>query len=134
MIGFDTNVLVRFFAQDDPVQCKEADEVMAALSPESPGWVSLAVVLELVWVMTRIYGVDRAGMIGLLESLLALPSLVIEQSNTVYEALRLYRIGNAEFADCLIASSARAAGCSRILTFDRVAARDAGMKHISEGG
>jgi predicted nucleic-acid-binding protein len=39
-----------------------------------------------------------------------------------------YHKDNADFADCLIASSARAAGCSQTVTFDRNAARDAGLQ------
>jgi predicted nucleic-acid-binding protein len=44
--------------------------------------------------------------------------------------LNLYRNTRADFADCLIAASAKAAGCSRTVTFDRIAARDAGMELI----
>jgi len=43
----------------------------------------------------------------------------------------LQKARKADFADCLIAASARAARCSRTLTFDRIAARDAGMKLIA---
>jgi predicted nucleic-acid-binding protein len=56
---------------------------------------------------------------------------VIEQASLVERAMQLYRKGNADFADCLIATSAKAAGCSRTLTFDRKAARDAGMELIA---
>ena len=44
--------------------------------------------------------------------------------------MQFYRSGNTEFSDCLIAASARAAGCSRTVTFDRIAARDAGMELV----
>jgi predicted nucleic-acid-binding protein len=49
----------------------------------------------------------------------------------VANAVQRFRWGKAEFADCLIAASAQTAGCSRTLTFDRIAARDAGMELIS---
>ncbi len=48
MIGLDTNVLVRFFAQDDRNQCKRVDEFMQSLAPGNPGFVSLVVLAELV--------------------------------------------------------------------------------------
>jgi predicted nucleic-acid-binding protein len=44
--------------------------------------------------------------------------------------LQLYRFRNTDFSDCLIAASAKAAGCSRTVTFDHRAARDAGMDLI----
>ncbi len=37
MIGLDTNVLVRYFAQDDAVQSKKATVLMESLSAERQG-------------------------------------------------------------------------------------------------
>jgi len=131
MIGFDTNLLVRFFTQDDPAQCRQTDEIMRSLSAADPAWVSLAVLLELVWVLTWIYRVDRPGIVRVLDDLIDRREFTIEQLDTVQEALRLFRKGKAEFADCMIAASARAAGCTKTVTFDRIAARDAGMELIA---
>lgn len=130
MIAFDTNVLVRFFAQDDPAQCRRADELVRSLSSANPAWVSLPVLIELFWVLTSSYRLGRAAMVRILESLLDLREFKIEQIDTVHDALVRYRAGRADFADCLVAASARAAGCARTVTFDRAAARDAGMELI----
>ncbi len=128
MIGLDTNILVRYFVKDDPVQTRLAVNLVHALSPSEPGWVGQATVLELVWAVTRIYRVNKAEVVRILDTLLASRDLVVEFDDTVRAALRLYRKGNADFADCLVAASARAAGCSRTVTIDRIAARDAGMQ------
>jgi predicted nucleic-acid-binding protein len=128
MIGLDTNIFVRYFVKDDPEQTRLAVKFIYALSPSEPGWVGQATILELVWAVTRIYRVDRAGVIRILETLLASRDIVVESDDTMRAALRNYRKGNADFADCLIAASARIAGCSRTVTFDRIAARDAGMQ------
>lgn len=130
MIGFDTNLLVRFFTQDDPVQCRQADEIIRSLSAANPAWVGLAALLELVWVLTRIYRIEQPGIVRILDELIDRPEFMIEHVDTVYKALGLYRKGRADFADCLIAASARAAGCSKTVTFDKIAARDAGMERI----
>ena len=50
---------------------------------------------------------------------------------TIRTAIEVYRQGNADFTDCMIAVSGRAAGCSRIVTFDHIAARDAGMELLT---
>ncbi|HEY1902970.1 MAG TPA: type II toxin-antitoxin system VapC family toxin [Terracidiphilus sp.] len=131
MIGLDTNVLVRFFAQDDPLQSPRADEIMSSLTTESPGWVGLTTVLELVWVLGNKGRFDRKAITRILDQLLSREEIEIEQDSIVQNAVQLFRRGNADFADCLIASSARAAGCSRTFTFDRIAAQDAGM-HLIE--
>jgi predicted nucleic-acid-binding protein len=128
--GLDTNILARFFLQDDPLQSPKADAIMGALSLSEPGWIGMATVLELVWVLSTKNRIDRTGITKILSHLLTREEIVIEQSNILQTALQLYRNGNADFADCLIAASARAAGCSRTVTFDRIAARDAGMELI----
>jgi predicted nucleic-acid-binding protein len=131
MIGLDTNLLVRFITQDDPGQCRQTDEVMRSLSGADPAWISLPVLLELVWTLARTYKVERQSIVRILDGLLDRREFRIEQLDTVDEALRFFRKGKADFADCLIAASARAAGCSKTVTFDRVAARDAGMELLA---
>lgn len=128
MIGLDTNILVRYFVKDEPEQTRLAVNLIYALSPAEPGWVGQATILELVWVMTRIYRVKKDRVAQILDMLLASRDIIVGQDDTAREALRLYRAGNTDFADCLIAASAKAAGCRRTVTFDRIAARDAGME------
>jgi predicted nucleic-acid-binding protein len=50
--------------------------------------------------------------------------------DTVWQALRLFREGKADFADCLIERFANAAGCDHTATFDRDAAKHCGMRLI----
>jgi predicted nucleic-acid-binding protein len=130
LTGLDTNVLVRFFAQDDPDQSSKADEVMRSLTAESPGFVGLAALLELAWVLGSKHRFDPIKLARAIDQLL-LQEIVVEQAATVESALRLYRNGRADFADCLISVSAQAAGCRRTVTFDRKAARDAGMELLA---
>jgi predicted nucleic-acid-binding protein len=129
--GLDTNILIRFFAEDDAIQSQKADAIFASLTIAEPGWVGVVSIQELVWVMTSQKRLDRRGIATVLSQLLTRDEIVIEQANAVQNALQLYRKGKADFADCLIAASARAAGCSRTMTFDRIAARDAGMELIA---
>jgi predicted nucleic-acid-binding protein len=126
--GIDTNVLIRLFVRDDPNQLKLARKFFKSLTPDEPGWISLANLLEIEWVLRSTYKHDRAGFARILDDLLALNTVVIEQPETVTRALVSFRAGKAGFADCLIAASAGAAGCKRVVTFDTVAARDAGME------
>jgi|SRR5580692_1011182 predicted nucleic-acid-binding protein len=131
MIGVDTNVLVRYFVRDDPHQTQAADELLDALSSEKPGWICLIVLVELVWALRFPYRIERAKIVGTIEALLRARDVVLEQEATVRQALSLFRKSNADFADCLISLSARAAGCSKTVTFDKIAARDAGMELIA---
>ena len=65
-----------------------------------------------------------------LEALLRTKELMVERAEVVWKAVRIYRGSKADFADCLIACAASAAGCERTMTFDRGAAKHAGMSLI----
>jgi predicted nucleic-acid-binding protein len=54
----------------------------------------------------------------------------VAQADTVWKALRLFKDGKTDFADCMIEKSANKAGCSYTATFDRDAAKHCGMKLI----
>jgi predicted nucleic-acid-binding protein len=131
MIGLDTNVLIRFFLQDDAAQGRAAAGLFKSLSGARPGWVGIATVLEIAWVMKSVQKMNRETIATTLSSLLTLDSLVVEQADALEDAVRRYRTSKADFADCLIAASARAAGCSKTVTFDQIAARDAGMELLT---
>jgi len=127
MIGLDTNVLIRFFMQDDSKQYNQVVTVMNTLSADTPGWVGLAVLMELVWVLTSVYHAERADVLVVIDHLLSRKEIVIEQTDVIRHAVRIYRETNVGFSDCLIVASAHAAGCDHTLTFDRQAAKSAGM-------
>jgi len=128
MIGLDTNVIVRYIAQDDPVQATAATKLLDSLSPDAPGFVALVVVVELVWVLQSCYRSKRDEIVRVLETLLRSKELIVERAELVWQALRRFSVGQADFADCLIERCGHAAECQYTVTFDRNAANAAGMK------
>ena len=128
MIGLDTNVLVRYVAQDDVSQSPLATRLIESLTVDVPGYVSLVSVVELVWVLAGCYASTRSEIGEVLETLLRTKEIVVAHADTVWKALRLFREGKADFADCLIERSANEAGCSHTATFDRIAAKHCGMR------
>ena len=129
MIGLDTNVVVRYLTHDDPVQTTAAVRVMDSLSSESPGFISLVVIAELIWVLESSYRFTKKEIEQTVETLLRSEELVLERAETVSQALRLFHASRADFADCLIERCGHAAGCKDTITFDRKAA-SAGMHLI----
>jgi predicted nucleic-acid-binding protein len=127
MIGLDTNVLVRYIMQDDLKQSPLATRLIESRSVESRGFVPLVSVVELFWVMSSAYELDRGQLIAALEGLLRTKELVVERAEIVWKALRIFQTANVDFAHCLIERSAAAAGCEKTMTFDRGAAKSAGM-------
>lgn len=128
MIGLDTNVLVRYLTQDHPAQARLATVLLEeTLTVEEPGFVSLVVLAELAWVLESCYDTSRTEIAGILERLLRVRQLKIQDVDTAWQALRTYRAGKCDFADCLIERIGGAWDCVHTATFDRAAARGAGM-------
>lgn len=123
MIALDTNVLVRFLVQDDPLQAQLATNVIDQLTDDTQGFVSREVLIELVWVLERAYRLGRAEIAVALDGLLSATELDIEGSDEVAPALELYRNDGFGFADLMIVAAARRAGANELVTFDRKAAR-----------
>lgn len=130
MIGLDTNVLVRYITQDDPQQSPKATRLIESLTADAPGYVSVVSVVELVWVLMGCYASTRAEMCEVLETLLRTREVVVAHADTVWKALRVFKEGKADFADCLIERSANEAGCDYTASFDRDAAKHCGMRLV----
>ena len=131
MIGLDTNILVRYIAQDDPKQSPRATRLIESLTAESPGYVSVVSVVELVWVLTACYASSKNEICTVLETLLRTQEIIVADAETIWKVLRIFKIGKADFADCLIERTGDAAGCECTMTFDRDAARDCGMTLVA---
>ena len=127
MIGLDTNVLVRYIMQDDPRQSPKATRLIESLDSESPGFIPVISLVELVWVLTSCYGLGGHDVKRALETLLRAKQLVIDRADQVLRALRVFDGGKADFADCLIERIASSVGCQETVTFDTGAAKHAGM-------
>lgn len=128
MIGLDTNVLVRYLAQDDRVQSRLAGELIeGALSADKPGFVSVVTLAEVAWVMEACYGASRGEVGDIIERMLRVRQLRFQEPDVAWQALRAFRAGKADFADCLIERLGHSAGCERTVTFDQAAAKGAGM-------
>ncbi len=130
MIGLDTNVIVRYVAQDDARQSPRATRLIESLTADVPGYVSIVSVIELVWVLTGCYASSKNEICEVLETLLRTKEIRVAHADIVWKAVRLFRAGKADFADCLIERSANEAGCGYTATFDRDAAKHCGMQLI----
>jgi predicted nucleic-acid-binding protein len=130
MIGLDTNILVRYLTRDDPAQSNSAIKLVRSLSSETPGFLSLIVLVETVWVLESAYDFKKSQVEEVVETLLRSQELMVERADLAWQAMRTFSSSRADFSDCLIERFSRAAGCSHTATFDR-AASTAGMRLLS---
>jgi len=125
VIGLDTNVLIRYIVQDDPEQARLATQALEAqCTSKSPGWINVIVLCELIWVLARGYGYDRQLISAVIRRILSSPELLVEEDEAVWQALKVYEQGTADFSDYLLGFLNHRAGASPTLTFDRKAAKE----------
>lgn len=133
MIGLDTNVLVRYITQDDDKQAALANSLIESLDDASPGFVTLVSVVELNWVLESAYNFTRQQFVEVMQALLTVDAIKLDRAAVVASAVRVYSASKADFSDCLIERLSTGTGCERTMTFDKAAAKTAGMVLI-EGG
>lgn len=130
MIGLDTNVLVRYIMQDDPKQSPKATKIVESLDGVGSGYITLVSIVELVWVLSASFELTHGQVAQALDGIIRTKQFKIECADQVIRALRVFKIGKSDFADCLIERSAASAGCEKTITFDVKASRHAGMTLI----
>jgi predicted nucleic-acid-binding protein len=129
MIGLDTNILVRYNAQDDPIQSPKATEIIERrLTDENPGFVSIVAVVETVWVLERAYRVKAYEIAAAVERMLQADVLVVENEQEVFTAMMTLKNGQGSFADAVIAALGAKANGSCTSTIDQEALRISGSR------
>jgi predicted nucleic-acid-binding protein len=130
VIGIDTNVLVRYFTQDDPGQYQQAAAVIQA--DDQTCFLSNIVLCELVWVLKRAYKSEKTEICNLIELLMQTPKFELENQSAVYQALQRYQAGRADFSDYLIGVIAHGAGCVETVTFDKKLLGEKGFQLLND--
>jgi len=117
MIGLDTNVLARYYIDDDADAEAQRQRVAARRLIESgrPLMVSKSVILELEWVMRGYYSFAPGEVASVIQHLLQQPHITVEDRDAVARALSNCEAG-IEFADALHHASYKA--CDSVATFD----------------
>lgn len=124
MIGLDTNIFIRLFAQDDSKQLKDARQLISEkCSQDDPGHVSIIVLAELVWTLAKVYDFSRDDISFVLRSLIESKDLSIEHENHVLSSLMIFDQSTSDFPDILIGEINNAAGCETTMTFDKKASK-----------
>ena len=112
MIGLDTNVLVRYLTQDDPVQAREATELIERrLSEQNPGYISVVAMIETALVLERAYHLGATNIAAAIERILQVAELIVEDEREVFVAMVALKAGRGSFADALIGALGARADC-----------------------
>ncbi|HUX63325.1 type II toxin-antitoxin system VapC family toxin [Sulfuricella sp.] len=111
MLAVDTNILVRLVTRDDPEQAGCAMRLMQG----GRIFVAKTVILELEWILRRVYELPLERVLFALKGIAGLDNVILEDPLVVADALAWCELG-LDFADALhLASSHDAKGFA---TFD----------------
>ncbi len=117
MISLDTNVLARFYVDDsaDREAIKQRTKAAELMASGAPLFVTLSVILELVWVVRAHYEFSNDDVAAVLEHLSGVRHVMMERSDVVQLAVDWMRRG-LDFADALHLACSEA--CEQFATFD----------------
>lgn len=128
VLALDTNVLVRYIAQDDARQSALATKwIEQRLSAAEPAFISLVTLQETVWVMESNFGADAATVLAILSDVLDTAAFEVQEAPAVRNALARYARGDVDLHDCLSVALA-AQRKAVVLSFDKKASKRLGMQ------
>lgn len=130
MTAIDTDVLVRYLVRDDAEQAEAARALLEGLTRERPGFVCGEAVVEVVWVLERVYRFGRVEIADVLLELLATDCLVFESADDVIRSVLRYRQGGPGFSDLMTLAAANRAEALPLHTFDGRLARVEGASLV----
>lgn len=114
----DTNVLVRAIVADEPRQARLAQ---AALEKAEVVAVTTVALCELVWVLSRGYGVETLAIAETIRRLSA--GANVEMDRPAAEAGLALLADGGDFADGVIAHDGASLGADTFASFDKVAVK-----------
>jgi predicted nucleic-acid-binding protein len=131
-VGIDTNVLLRLFVEDDPVQRETVLRFGSRLNKDYKGTVTLVSLLEFDWALRSQYRYSRAESLEAVKRLVRIRGIEVECHDVVVKALTNVESRNTDFADALIAFRSQDLGCASVFTLDeKAAARIPGMELLA---
>ena len=133
MIYADTNMFIRFFTSNPEEQSEMANRFFIKVSlKEAELFVCDIVISEIVYVLERVYKVNRNEIYEKIHSILNMENTIIENRSIIVNALSYYKDKNINFNDAYIASHAIKNNINKVFTFDNDFKKIAEIKTVNE--
>jgi len=115
----DTSVILRLLVRDDVVRMKAAENLIRVASRRGIALHILPVtIMEIVWVLERVYKYEKKAIRELVEAIINTPQLKVEMGDIFRKTLRIYEESNVKFADALMGCWGLDKGFKMVFTFD----------------
>ena len=113
-----TNLFLRYLYDGKEVEKEKFKKLISeATRKGTVFFVPSIVIIEMVYVLERIYGLSKSEVREIVESVFSLP-VEVENFEVILKALALYEEKNLKFGDSLVRAYAQVRGIKPIYTFD----------------
>ena len=115
----DTSAILRLLVKDDDMKTKAVEKLIRSSGNEGTAFHILPVtILEIVWVLEKVYRFDRRSARELVEAILNTPQLKVEMGDVFRKALQVYEEKNVKFADAVMGYWGIEKGLDIVYTYD----------------
>jgi predicted nucleic-acid-binding protein len=114
MVIFDTNAILRYILRDNSQMANIVEEELS----KNECLIPVEVVAEMVYVLSKVYQIERASIKEAIESVSDIDVHIIEHQGVVLFALEKYTYSKLDFVDCLLIGYSKIMGYD-IFTFDK---------------
>lgn len=99
----DSNVFVRYLINDEPLQYRDAEKFFSSARNETIKMFVLSeVILEVEYVLRKVYKISRKDISEKLLSILKMKYLHIEKQESLISSLKFYVKSNVDLVDALV--------------------------------
>lgn len=115
----DTNIILRLLIKDDETKRRACESLIQNSLKKGLELIILPItMLEIVWVMEKIYGLSKTQIREIVEAVLNTPELHVEMGPAFRLAIKSYEEKNIKFADAVIGHWALERDIADIYTYD----------------
>lgn len=127
----DTNIFIRHLMADDAVQSPACLALFQAIERgEIIVWTTHLVVAEIVFVLTRVYKIQRGSVRDILLPLLSLSGIKLEQKQLFGRVFELFASLSIDYVDCYHAALLESRGHDQLYSFDADFDRVPGIQRL----
>ncbi|GAB4228484.1 MAG: hypothetical protein OHK0028_02080 [Deltaproteobacteria bacterium] len=115
----DTSVILRILVKEDEGKVAAVERLLLSARRSGKRLHVLPVaILEVVWVLEKVYKLDRRSIRELADAILNTGELIVEYGEVFRKALAVYEEKNVKFADAVMGAWGIARGLKTVYTYD----------------
>jgi predicted nucleic-acid-binding protein len=115
----DTSVILRILVKEDDGKVAAVERLLLSARRSGKRLHVLPVaILEVVWVLEKVYKLDRRSIRELADAILNTGELIVENGGVFRKALAVYEEKNVKFADAVMGAWGIARGLKTVYTYD----------------